>query len=323
MPVPPTYASPDQLEAFAAWLSEKVANSTVSKTRIAAAMGHDTTQQLNRILRGEITPMPPTLRTICERIGASWTEAFALAGFYGEILDVLAMLSLLADRWLNEDKAHPRKSHLRRGVAQIDSMPSWKAMEEPQYARRYMVGSWTEPPDPPPTEEYLANVIPEHREALRQSYEEASREPRKICCYLPKPMALAILIAVVGFPRRGDIYKSGVDRYAADVFAASTKLVELAEDTVGPYNLPPLLQRAEDALKDRTLPFELRRVVAAEYTVKWADTECEFYTHIARLATLEYFGVAGSSMDTVTAEIQLPQIRRAALPEISELLLLG
>ena len=41
-------------------------------------------------------------------------------------------------------------------------------------------------------------------------------------CYVPKPLGLAILIAVAGFARRGDIYKSGADRYAADIFAAST-----------------------------------------------------------------------------------------------------
>ena len=50
----------------------------------------------------------------------------------------------------------------------------------------------------------------------------------------------------------------------------------------------------------------LRRVIAAEYVVRWADQECEFYTHIVRLAALEYFGVAGSSMDNLTPEMHLP-----------------
>ena len=55
-------------------------------------------------------------------------------------------------------------------------------------------------------------------------------------------------------------------------------------------------------------------MIAAEYVVKWADQECEIYTHIERLAALEYFGVAGSSMDNLTPEMQLPHIRPATLP---------
>ena len=191
---------------------------------------------------------------------------------------------------MNEDEAQPRSPHLRRGVTRIGKLPIWEAVEQPEYARRYTVGSWTQSPGRPPREPDFENIAPEHRETFKQFYENESMEPQTVRCFVPRPMALAILIAVVGFPRRGDIYKSGADRYAADIFAASTNLIELAEQTVGSYKLPPLLQRAEDALKDKALPFELRRVVAAEYTVKWADTECEFYTHIARLAALEFFG---------------------------------
>jgi transcriptional regulator with XRE-family HTH domain len=320
VPVAPTYASRDQLDAFAGWLNQKVLASDVSKSQIAGALGHDSIQQLNKFLRGDAVPMPATLRRICEIIGISWTEAFALVGFYGEILEILAKLSLLATQWLNEDNAEPRKPHLRHGVGRIGKLLVRQALKQEKFERRYTIGNWVEPPGLPPTEEHLQSVLPEHRDAFRAFYEEDAQDPQSIYCVVPKPMALAILIAVVGFPRRGDIFKSGTDRYAADLFTASLKLVEYAEETVKLYKLPPLLQLAEDALKDRTLEFELRRVVAAEYTVAWADAECSFYTHIARLAALEYFGVAGSSMDNITAESQLPQIRRATLPETSELL---
>jgi hypothetical protein len=163
-----------------------------------------------------------------------------------------------------------------------------------------------------------SRIAPEHREFFKRFYEQESQEATTVWCFVPKPLGLAILIAVAGFPRRGDIYKSGADRYAADIFAASTTLIELAEQRVTTFSLPPLLRRAEDTLKDGALPFELRRIIAAEYTVKWADQECEFYTHIARLAALEYFGVAGSSMDNLAAEVQLPQLRPAKLPPIAE-----
>ena len=320
MPVAPTYVAPDQRQFFTAWLNEVVANSKVSKLKIAAAVGHDTTQQLNKFLRGERMPMPETLRAICDRIGVPWTMAYAHAGYYGEILDILALLSLLSDRWLEEDNAQPRRPRFRHGVLHVGELPIWEAMQQPRFASRYTAGSWIQQPPLPPSEADWENIASEHRETFKTLYEQESKEPRPAWCFVPKPLGLAILIAVAGFPRRGDIYKSGADRYAADIFSTSTKLIENAEQRVRSYKLPPLLQRAEDALKDRELPFELRRIIAAEYTVKWADQECELYTHIVRLGALEYFGVAGSTMDNLTPEMQLPHLRPAKLPEISEFL---
>lgn len=208
----------------------------------------------------------------------------------------------------------------QHGLLRIGELPIWEAMQQRRFSTRHTAGSWVAQPTLPPTEADFERIVPEHREILRQIYEQESREPTTVSCFVPKPLGLAILIAVAGFPRRGDIYKSEANRYAADIFTASTQLIELAEQRVASYALPALLQRAEDTLKDRALPFELRRVIAAEYTVKWADQECEFYTHVARLAALEYFGVAGSSMDNLTPEMQLPQLRHAKLPDISEFL---
>jgi transcriptional regulator with XRE-family HTH domain len=319
VPVAPSYVGPDQRHFFTRWLNEVVANSKVSKLQIAAALGHDTTQQLNKFLHGTAMPMPETLRKICDCIGVPWTMAYAHAGYYGEILGILALLSRLADKWLKEDGALPDRAQFRQGVLQMDDLPVWEAIQQPRFAARYTAGSWVEQPPLPPSEADFEKIVPEHREVFKKLYEEESKEPRTIWCFVPKPLGLAILIAVAGFTRRGDIYKSGADRYAADIFAASTKLIELAEQTiVQPYTLPPLLLRAEDTLKDRELSFELRRVISAEYVVKWADRECELYTHIVRLAALEYFGVAGSSMDNLTPEMQLPHIRAATLPPIAE-----
>ena len=272
MPVPPSYVAPDQRHFFTQWLNEVVGASKVSKSELAAALGHDTTQQINKFLRGTAMPMPDTLRKICDRIAVPWTMAYAHAGYYGEILGILALLSLLADKWLKEDDAQPDRARFYHGVMRIAGMPVWEAMQQPRFAARYTAGSWVEQPPLPPSEEDLEKFDPEHRENFKRFYEQESKEPRTVSCFVPKPLGLAILIAVAGFSRRGDIYKCGADRYAADIFAASTRLIELAEHAVArSYTLPPLLHKAEDTLKDRALPFELRRVIAAEYVVKWAD----------------------------------------------------
>jgi hypothetical protein len=98
------------------------------------------------------------------------------------------------------------------------------------------------------------------------------------------------------------------------VLKQSTWLVDLAQKQSKLQRLPPLLQRADDALKDRLLSLELKRVIAAEYTVAWASTQSVLYTHTVRLGAMRRFGVAGSTESDPQLEEQLPDIRRAELP---------
>lgn len=318
MPVPPSYAPQNQRAAFAQWLSARLEASRVSKSKVAAALGHDTIQQLNKFLRAEILPMPLTLRRICRVIGVPWTEAYANAGYYGEILGALARLARLARIWAQEDHADPLPPSTH-GILRIGDTLAIEALAEQRYRKRYTIGSWEEAPmDPPPESDY-EGASPEIAAIFKATYEHRSKHPTTVSVVVPKPLAVAILIAIAGFPRRGDIYKSGAKSYAANLFAGTVDLVNLAECTVPhEFHLPALLQSADNALKDSELPFGLRRIIAAEYTVQWADHQCNMYAHIARLATHDYFGVAGSSVDNLTPEYQLPQIRRAVLPDLTE-----
>ena len=79
-----------------------------------------------------------------------------------------------------------------------------------------------------------------------------------------------------------------------------------------------LRQRPRRTLKDRELPLTCGVVIAAEYVVKWADRECEMYTHIARLAALEYSVVAGSSMDNLDSGNAAPTPSICQAPPISD-----
>jgi transcriptional regulator with XRE-family HTH domain len=320
VPVPPSYADGAQRQFFVAWLNEKLAASGLSKTQVAAALGHDTTQQLNKFLRGIALPMPDTLRTLCDRIGVSWTEGYANAGYYGEILGILALLGSLAMQWLKEDEAlSDQAAFVNFGVVSIAGIPVRDALQEPRYRARYTIGSWEEGPFAPQDDAVYADMEPQAAAFFKELDRREAESPRTVTCVVPKPLALAILVAVAGFPRRGDTYKSGANMYAANVFSSATTLIELAERSVGNrLSLPPLLRRANDALKGREMLFGLRRVIAAEFAVSWADKQCGRFTHIARLAALEYFGVAGSSMDNQSPEVYWPQIRRANLPPVSE-----
>jgi len=268
-------------------------------------------------------PSPGTLRRICSALDVSWLEAFALAGYYHEVLEVLVALGELGKRWLAEDNAFRDEEEARSfrsiGVTQLDGKIVWDALNEERYAARYTVGRWEEGPFEPPPASDFEGMDPHVAALLKGQFERESQQPRLVHCVVPKPLAVAILIAVAGFPRRGDIYKDGAVAYAANLLSGATRLIEIAEASAGRrYVLPPFLRKADDVLKDRALMLDAKRVIAAEYIVAWADYECGRYTHIARLAAFEYFGEAGSSMKTITPYVQLPQLRRSELPDPAE-----
>jgi hypothetical protein len=143
---------------------------------------------------------------------------------------------------------------------------------------------------------------------------------------VPKPIGVAILLGALAFPRRGDIYKDGAREYRESLGRASHSLVISAkarrsEKRVAgrPKKLHYLLQRASDVLDDSRLPFDLKRPMAGEYIVAWADSICRTFTHYARLAAFEYWGEAGSEISNVTPFVKMPQFRKAELPEIETL----
>lgn len=315
MPVPQSLAGPEQRHAFVAWLNQCVNNSSLSKSVLAGELGHDTTQQLNKFLRGLALPMPTTLKRLCRKMGVSWPAAFAHAGYYGELLHVLADLARLSSAWRNEDKVYPDAAAQFRstGVLRIDEMLVGDALKTPRFRPRYHIGCYQDLPH----EVIVDDTIP--AEIAKVARHEAAN-PRPWCCVVPKPLAIAIFVATAGFPRRGDIYRDGADAYAAHVLENSVSIIDAAvahrPKRVG---LPRLLKSAHELLKDKALSFETRRVMVAELMEEWADSLCGPYTHYARVASFAWWGEAGTSESTVTPWTQTPQRRTAALPDIEEL----
>jgi hypothetical protein len=307
MPRSPTYAQQYQLVAFREWLSAELAKRTVSKSRLAAALQYDSIQHVNKILRGT-PPMPATLYKLCVAAEIPWLAAFAMAGYYGEILSALARLERLSNAWRREDGVDPSLDD----EAQFRSIGAIRiggqiALSDEAHRKRYHVGLWRE--------DHLDVDTSELPEESRRTIE--ARLKRPVVVVVPKPLAAAILISVTGFPRRGDIWKEGASNYAAHLLEKITPLIDFTPGG-SRRSLPPLLKAADDALRNRVVPLDARRVIASEYIVAWADSLCQPYTHFARLASFEYFGVAGSSWPRPSVEIQLPQLRRASLPAISE-----
>lgn len=310
MPVPQSYADSQQLEHFVGWLNDAVSTCGVSKLGLARAIGHDSTQQLNKFLRGLSLPMPETLKKLCIEMNRSWPTAFVLAGFYGEILDVLAALASMSDQWRLDDAVEPSHHEQFRsmGVLRMHGKNLSEAFTVTALRDRYHVGIYSEPA----YEVEVEDSIPAD-EAIMLRFE--SSRPRDFPCIVPKPLAVAIFIAVLGFPRRGDIYKDGAATYAPALLEDAADLIDQAINSRPKGTaIPMLLSRAIDILKDKRIPLDSRRVVASEFMNSWADSLCSAYTFYVRLAAFAYWGTAGSSEGAISPYMHMPQFRLANLP---------
>ncbi len=221
-------------------------------------------------------------------MGIPWFEAFAIAGYYREILGLLHSLIRLGSEWAVADGAEPlvgSEQFRQVGVLRIRGLASSDALLDESLARRYMVGGYVEDDRP-----VIAAVV-------------------------PKPVAVALFVGCGGFVRRGDVYKDGRSGYAADVLSAAASIVIAANNNADPQ-LPVLLESADAVLKRTTVPFGLRRVAAGEYVTEWSSQECRPFAHFVRLAVLARWGEAGSSLSRVSAYTVMPEIRLAECPDL-------
>ena len=184
--------------------------------------------------------------------------------------------------------------------------------EDSSFNKRYCIGSW----------DSGTGGIPRNTPRIVRTMREAN----STTMIVPKPIGVAILLAALAFPRRGDVYKDGARQYRENLGRAAHDLAIVAKARRSenraagrPKKLHQLLQQASNVLDDPRLSFDLKRPMAGEYIVAWADSICQLYTHYARLAAFEFWGEAGSEISNVTPFVQLPQFRKAELPEIETL----
>jgi hypothetical protein len=328
-----------------AWLEAGVGKSGKSDSEIVALMDLDRgPDRLRGYYRGEHLPTPETLRAICDAANLSYVEAVDRFGYYREIIRIFDDLVWLGAQWLEEDDARGGTlGPLSEQTSRLDSLRNtgvlyWK--NEPitwgrqmpwsdkpgldpsnvsEFTNRYIVGSWRElehrnvSVEFPPIEVVpggaFSLTVPRELERVDPSLKRESLivPEHTVLVVLPKPIGIAILLATLAFPLRGDGYKEGAPEYRYDLGNAADALVREARRlrtelrAVGrPKNLHPLLQRTCDALDDRAIPFNYRRPVAAEYVLIWADVICDRFTHYARLAAFDFWGEAGGHSWTIT-----------------------
>jgi hypothetical protein len=367
-----------------AWLEASVRQSGKSDQEIIAHMDLDRgPDRLRSYYRGERLPTPKTMRAICDAADLSYVEAVDRFGYYREIVRLFDDLVWLGAQWLEEDGARGGTlGRLGEEPSPLDSLRNtgvlyWKneaitwgrqmpwsdkpgldPSNFPEFTNRYTIGSWLElehrnvrvelPPIDIVPGGTFSLTVPQALDRVAPSLKQESLivPEHTLSVVVPKPIGIAILLATLAFPLRGDGYKEGAPEYRYDLGKAADGLVREATGlrtqlrAVGrPKGLHPLLQRACDALDDRRIHFNYRRPVAAEYIVMWADAICDKFTHYARLAAFDFWGEAGGhswariavtqynalgaatvvAMPRPSAFAMLPQARLADLPEIDTL----
>jgi hypothetical protein len=340
--------------------------------------------RLRSYFNGDRLPEPFTLRAICDAGNVSYVEAIDRFGYYREIVRLLDDMVWLGGNWLEADAARGGTlGYQGRLTSALESLGAtgvlyWKDRpitwgrpmpgfdgpgvnpnEEPSFFARYTLGSWRElahqnvrvafePIEVVPGATFSLTLPARLEDVAASLPRETLVAPERIeRIIVPKPVAVALLLAVIAFPIRGDAYKSESIPYRLDLGKAAGELArtagQLREDSRlrgRPKKLHPLLQRAIDAMDDRNIPFDYRRPIAADYVVIWATSICRDYTHFARLAAYEFWGdMGGRAWDTVAIPMygpcggapavtrvprpstftMMPQVKLADLPDIESL----
>lgn len=330
-----------------AWLGQALRASGIKKRRLLSLMRYEGgTNRLNSYIAGMRRPTAKTLRAICENSGIAYLEAVRQFGYYGEYINALDDLVWLGEEWLEKDDAGGR----RNAEARVESLRFvgllfWRGaiinhetLSDKEFLARCTAGVWHEEAHPgvrvtyPPVEVQPGTTVtmnvPRRLDFVnpRLKREAITVPEQTVWTVLPKPIALAITLAVLMFPRRGDVYKDETLPYLQLLLPRADSMIEEAAalrakaKKVGrPKALHPLLGRTLETLTDHTVDFLHRRVIAAEYTIPWVDSLCQPFTEYVRLASFAYWGEAGSSVSTVTEFVDRPQRRKAALPDIQSL----
>ncbi len=85
--------------AFGRWLRQRVEQSGIRKTELAANLGDSsTTNRLNRYLDETrvVIPLPHVLGKLAHAIGVPWPVAFLRAGYFRELLGIINLLGFVA-----------------------------------------------------------------------------------------------------------------------------------------------------------------------------------------------------------------------------------
>ena len=112
---------------------------------------------------------------------------------------------------------------------------------------------------------------------------------------LPKPSALALLLAIGLFVRRGDFLRPGARELVGELSLIASELLPRAQRADAPTELDFKMpfKQAERILPLRFPDRGTRLALVSEYVQSWCDAVCIGYANYARVALYEQGGFVG------------------------------
>lgn len=281
------------------WLDEERQRNGLSLRDVAAALGpgYRNATRVAQYFDQRIVAGPDMLQRLAIAVGVSPIDALWNAGHHGAVLDYLDKLYRLGWWWADHDRV---AVHQESGA---DFMLQYAESGFPDD------GDLRIPP---------ANLA--HRYHLATVYKREGKIFRVVS--LPKPMAVAILLTVALFPRRGDQLRAQTKALYEPLSLIASKMMPAAELARVPPNhgfgFRKPIKDAEAVWKYRFLG-PMRLAIIGEYIQRWCEFICRDYTDYARLALYEQGGfIGGSKKDEMISE-EIWEWQKTSMPSVDEL----
>ena len=260
------------------WLDQERERRGISRRHVAEQLGsgYRNATRVKQYFEQRIVAGPRMVARLAVAVGVSPIDALWNAGHHGAVLDYLDRLYRLGWSWAHNDRV---AVHQDSGA---DFMLQYEDAGFPE-------GGDLRVPPPSLT----------HRYHLATVYNVEGRVFRVVS--LPKPMAVAILLAVALFPRRGEELCPKTAPFYEQLSFIASRMIRGAETARVPPHIRLAFKRplsdAEAVWKYRFYG-NMRLAIIAEYIHAWCDFVCRDYANYARLALYEQGAFIGEPAES-------------------------
>jgi hypothetical protein len=249
------------------WLEEEHERWGLSVREVARRMGYLSASRVGDYFKLRLVPGPEIVRRLAIAIGVSPIEALWMGGHHSAVFEYFLKLHRLGCSWMREDRVHL----------------------DPQRGATFFPQHWSpaEPDD-------LSGVPPKFAHRYHEAaIHNAGGRFRTVA--LPKPSALAFLLALGLFVRRGDKLWVGARELVSALSVIASETLPTAQRAKAPTQLD---YTAPFKYAERVLPLRFpdrgtKLAIVSEYVQSWCDVVCIGYAQYARVALYEQGGFVG------------------------------
>jgi hypothetical protein len=258
------------------WLDEERERQGISLRDVAHALGpgYRNATRIGQYFRQRIVAGPDMLARLAVAVKVSPIDALWNAGHHGAVLDYLLKLYRLGWSWARADNVAIERDTGANFYAQYADI-GFPANGDLRI--------------PPPN---LADRYP-----LATVYNRAGIY-RVVS--LPIPMALAILLAVSLFPRRGEKPRPETTPLYEQLSFIASQIMPAAEIARVPTQVSVAMKKPlkeAEMIWKRRFRGRMRLAIIAEYIHEWCDWICRDYADYARVALYEHGAFVGEPLE--------------------------